>query len=437
MKKDKRIFSGTNNCRGTVLMEFLLTIALAGTLMPFVYQYQQRAVLRAENIRVTRQMDKIKTVMERYIAENKDSMLTTIGRNIIRLKLSDLIDYGLDADFVNEMSDKYQLRVLKSIDKNDQAALQGVIVYSDSDITPMRTREIVSMGDDKVGFVDGRRAYGGFGTWRTDVSNFGIDGDYGIVQTTAATRDNSLYLWRVPSDSAADATMLSGLNLGMRDIVNIGFANSRGLRIEEVLNVNNIDTHDLIFDNQTILDSNYKTRTATVTGTLSGDAKNIVTKNTFNLSEYGKFSDFSADTLWVNDLSLSGLSTDSKGISILRVNQTLDMTEGRINALYVTVGFAGSLTSRLTVREKIYDSENSDYYWDVKNGIANFNDINSPTLTDLGGRVLRNESVSGSVSTRIFSAVVANKNATVSDYMNAINEIQTAVREKYRLLNLE
>ena len=38
---------------------------------------------------------------------------------------------------------------------------------------------------------------------------------------------------------------------------------------------------------------------------------------------------------------------------------------------------------------------------------------------------------------RIFSTVVSNKNATASDYINAINEIQTAVRIKYRQLNLE
>ena len=437
MKILKNIFSRTNDCRGTVLMEFLLTIALAGTLLPFVYQYQQRAVLRAENIRVTRQMDKIKTIMERYIDDNKDAMLTTIGRNIIQLRLSDLSDYGLDENFVNEAADKYQLRILKSVDKNDQATLQGIVVYSDSEITPMRTRQIVSMGDDKTGFIDGKRAYGGFGTWRTDAADLGIDRTSGIVQATAANRNNTLYLWRIPSESAADATMLSGLNLGMRDITNIAFANSRGLRIDEVLNINNIATHDLIFDNQTILDSNYKTRTATVTGTLSGDAKNIKTKNVFNLSGHGKFSELAADNLWVNDLTLSGLSTDSKGISTLRVNQTLDMTEGRINALYVTVGFAGSLTSRLTVREKIIDSENSDYYWDVKNGKANLHDINSPTLVDLSAKILRSESVSGSVSTRVFSSVVANKNATMSDYMNAIREIQTQVREKYRLLNLE
>ena len=37
----------------------------------------------------------------------------------------------------------------------------------------------------------------------------------------------------------------------------------------------------------------------------------------------------------------------------------------------------------------------------------------------------------------VFSSVVSNKNATASDYMNAINEIQNRVRQKYTKLNLE
>ena len=49
-----RIFSAHNQSHGTVLIELLLTIALAGTLMPFIYGYQNRAVVRAENVRVVR-----------------------------------------------------------------------------------------------------------------------------------------------------------------------------------------------------------------------------------------------------------------------------------------------------------------------------------------------------------------------------------------------
>lgn len=432
-----RIFSAHNQSRGTVLIEFLLTIALAGTLMPFIYGYQNRAVVRAENVRVARQMQQIQSVLEKYIVENKDTMLTTVGRNIIRVKMSDLIDYGLDSEFVRNNGDKYQLRVLKSNDYGDQATLQGVIVLSDSEITPLRTREIVSMGDDKIGFVDGTRAYGGFGTWRVDVADLGIDATSGIMQTTSVNRDNAMYLWRVPSDGATDATMLSALNLGGRDIINSSFVNADGLSLDESLTANKIVTNDLIFKNRTTIDTNLTTQTAIVSGAISGDSKNIAVNGMFNLAESAKASSFTTDNLWVNNLTLGGLSTPSGSAAVLRSNGALDMTEGRVSAMFVSVGFTGSITSRLGVKEKIIDSVNSDFYWDVRSRVAHLVDMNSPTLSDMASRVLRRESMSGTTATRIFSSVTSNKNATVGDYLNAIREIGQSVRAKYQMLNLE
>ena len=438
MKNNVRIFSRNNEHRGTVLIEFLLTIALAGTLLPFIYGYQNRAVIRAENVRVTRQMQKIQTVLEKYIVENKDSMLTTVGRNIIKVKLSDLVDYGLDTAFVESAGDKYQLRVLKSNDYGDQASLQGVIVLTDSEITPLRTREIVSMGDDKIGFVDGTRAYGGFGTWRVNTADLGVDATSGIVQTTAIRRDNSLYLWRVPSENASDATMLSALNLGGRDIINSVFVNTGGLSLDESLEIHKIVTNDLIFKNRTTIDNTkFTTQTAIVSGAMSGDSKNIAVAGTLSLAESAKVSSFTTDNFWVNNLTLGGLSTPSGSAATLRSNGSLDMTEGRISAMFVSVGFTGSITSRLNVKEKIIDSVNSDYFWDVKSKVANLVDINSPTLSDMASRALRRESVSGSTATRVFSSVASNKNATVGDYLNAIREIGQNVRAKYQMLNLE
>ncbi len=437
MKKITRIFSGHNTCRGTVLIEFLLTIALAGTLLPFIYGYQNRAVVRAENVRVTRQMQKIQGILEKYIVDNKDTMLTTVGRNIIKVKMSDLIDYGLDAAFVEAVGDKYQLRVLKSNDYGDQAALQGVIVLTDSEITPLRTREIVSMGDDKIGFVDGNRAYGGFGTWRVNTADLGVDATSGIVQTTAIKRDNSLYLWRVPSDGATDATMLSALNLGGRDIINSSFVNTAGLSLDESFAANKIVTNDLIFKNRTTIDTKFTTQTAVVSGTMSGDSKNIAVTGTLSVAESAKASSFTADNFWVNHLTLGGLSTPSGSAATLRSSGTLDMTEGRISAMFVSVGFTGSITSRLNVKTKIIDSVNPDFFWDVQSRTANLVDINSPTLSDMASRVLRRESVSGTTSARIFSSVTLNKNATVGDYLNAIREIGQNVRAKYQKLNLK
>lgn len=437
MKLKSKIFLLANATRGTVLIEFLLTIALAGTLIPFIYSYQTRAVARAENLRVTRQMQKIQTILEHYIVENREQMLKTLGRNIIRIKLTDLIDYGLDEDFAKSMADKYQLRILKSIDVNKQATLQGVIVFNDADLNAMRTREIVKMGDDKIGFIEGNRAYGVFGTWRADTVDLGVGGTSGIVQTTGITRDNAMYLWRVPSDNKSDATMASSLNLGNRDISNAAFVNADGISLEEALNIGSLMSSDVIFKNRTTIDSAYNTQTALVSGTLSGDSKSITVNGTFSLADYAKVSSFTADNLSVNNLTLSGLSVPSGSLSTIRIGGSLDMTEGRISAMFVTIGFTGSITPRIGIKEKVADSVNPNYYWDVSARIANLGDINSPTLSDMATRILRRESVSGSATTQIFSSVVSNKNATMGDYMNAINEIQKKVRGKYQLLNLE
>ena len=293
------------------------------------------------------------------------------------------------------------------------------------------------MGDDQIGFIDGTSAYGGFGTWRADTVDLGIEGTSGIVQTTAINRDNSLYLWRVPSDSVSDATMLSALNLGNRDIKNATFVNAMGLSLAESLDAKKIVTNDLIFVNRTTIDSEFKTPAGVVSGALSGDSKNISVSGTLSLADLAKVSSLTADNLWVNKLTLSGLSTASEGVSTLHSNGSLDMTEGRITAMSVTVGFTGSLTSKLIVKEKIIDSINHDYYWDVKNRTANLADINSPTLSDMASKIVKRESVSGSTVSRIFSSVSSNKNATVADFMNAINEIQQNVRGNYQMLKLE
>lgn len=435
MKYKSKIFS--NSSRGTVLIEFLLTIALAGTLIPFIYSYQTRAIARAENLRITRQMQKIQTILEHYIVQNREQMLKTVGRNIIRIKMTDLIPYGLDEDFAQTMEDKYQLRILKSIDVGNQATLQGVIVFNDSDLTAMRTREIVKMGDDKIGFIDGTRAYGAFGTWRADTVDLGIGETSGIVQTTGITRDNAMYLWRVPSESAADATMASVLNLGNRDINNVAFVSADGISLEESLEIGKLISTDVIFKNRTTIDSKYYTQTALVSGTLSGDAKSISVNGTFSLADYAKVSSFTVDNLSVNTLTLGGFSVPSGSLSTIRIGGSLDMTEGRISAMFVTVGFTGSITPRLGVKEKIVDSMNPAYYWNVSTRIANLGDINSPTLSEMATKILRRESVYGSIATKIFSSVASNKNATMGDFMNAINEIQKSVRGKYQLLKSE
>ena len=122
--------------------------------------------------------------------------------------------------------------------------------------------------------------------------------------------------------------------------------------------------------------------------------------------------------------------------AMLKVAGSLDMTAGRIEAIYTTVGFAGSITPRLVVYDRIEDSRNSDYYWDVASSAANFADVTLAELNRLATYAAHFERVAGTDSSQLFGGVVANKNATAADFMNAIREIQARVRAKYRLLNL-
>ncbi len=424
--------------RGGMLVELLLSVALAAVVVPFIFQYQQRSVQRAENIAITRNMENIEAALERYIVENRDALLQTVGRNITRVELSDLAMYGVNPNLTNDEKNHYQLRILKSDDAAGAATLQGVIVFTSPEITPLRTREITSLGAGRVGFVDGLNAYGTFGAWHVSTAELGVSPTDGIVGTTAVNRDNALYLWRLPSDVAEDATMMSALSLGGHDIVNATYVDGRSIQFSEFLTSGITATNTAIFQNRTTIDKEYGTMSATVSGILSSDGKDLEVNGIFKLADTGKFTNFITGDLWVSNLTLAGLSVyDDGNPSFLNVNRTLDMTGGRISAISTTVGFTGSITPRLDVSTLIEDSINPDYYWDVSSGVAHFLDVTFATLNDLAETAVYVYGDRGTISTQVFGAVTANKNATAADYMGAIKEIQQKVRAKYRQLNLE
>ena len=444
MKKRTRLFYEliARNQFGNMMVELLLSIALAVLIIPFIFEYHKTAIVQAENVAITKQMASIQNVLERYIIENREALLRVIGKNITRVDIEDLYDYGL-SPVVLENADKYQLRILKSSDGTGSSTLQGVVVYSDSAITPIRTREIVNMGGGSMGFVDGTRVYGAYSSWRNNVADMGIDAVDGIVGTTAVKRDNALYLWRVPSEDLSDATMLSAFNLGGHNIKNVTFFDSMSTQFAETLTITTAAVRDLIFQNRTSIDAIYTSQNATVSGGLSADGRTMDVANDFILKDTGKFSSFATGDLWVTNLTLAGLSIEpydenyNQLPSVLKINQSLDMTAGRIESIYTTVGFAGSMTPRLVVYNKIEDSRNSAYYWDVSSSSANFSDVSLAELSRLATLAIHFEGVAGTESNVLFGAISANKNATAADYMNAIREIQTRVRAKYRLLNLE
>ena len=438
MKIIRNIFKEKNNSRGNMLVELLLSIALASIVIPFVFRYQQDAVERAQNIAITNEMTEIQVALERYIMAHRTDLLGTVGRNITRVKLDDLAEFGVPETVLNNGRERYQLRILKSSDAGVGATLQGVIVRESADITPMRTREIVNLSGGSMGFVDGTHAYGTFGAWHTDAVDLGINMENALVETTNINRDGALYLWRVPSNGVGDATMMSPLNLGGHDIVNTKFLNANTVDFAEGLKALKIVSDSVIFQNRTTIDQAFTTINATVSGILSSDGRALDIKNTLSVADIAKLSVLTAENLWATNLTLSGLSIDAlDDLAMLKVTQSLDMTGGHISALFVTVGFTGSITPRLVVYDRIEDSMTPDYYWDVNSKRAHLMDAQFVELNRMATLAYRRYGDKSTTAGQLFGAVSANKNATVADYMNVIREIQTRVRGKYRLLNLE
>ena len=425
--------------RGGMLVELMMTIALAAIIIPFVFRYQESAVSRAKNIAITRQMENVQTALERYIVENKKELMRPKGKNITRVQIQDLINYGLPEYIADTYGDDFQLRILKSADTNNKSRLQGIVILNDSEISPIRTREIVNLGGGKFGFVEGNTTYGGFGAFRVNASDFGISNTKGLVGTTSVKRGNTEYLWRLPSENEDDATMLSPLNLEGHDIRNVRFLDANKAQFEEKLNVGKLDLSSLVFANRATLDSIYSTNNAVINGALTADSRNLNINNTLTLADSAKFSSFYTNDLYVNTLTLSGFSvsnTSGKGTT-LKIIGDMDLVLGHITAAYVSVGYTGSVTPRLNITDKIQDPKDSSFYWDVKGNKARFADINSPELSRMASIIIAKESVSGTVATNIFAGVAANANATVADYINAINNMQTQIRAKYELLNLK
>lgn len=424
---------------GGMLVELMMTIALAAIIIPFVFRYQQTAVERARNVAITKQMENVQNALERYIVENKTELMKPKGKNISRVKISDLVDYGLPEYIAETYADDYQLRILKTADNKNKSILQGIIILSNNEITPLRTREIVNLGGGQFGFIEGDMTYGAFGAFHGSTSDFGITDTKGLIGVTSTTRGNTEYLWRLPSENESDATMLSPLNLDGHDITKVKFLNASKAQFEEKLKVSQVVADSLIFSNRASVDAIFSSNTAVVNGAFTSDSRTLNVGGVLTLADSGKFSSFYTNDLYVNTLNLNGFSvtaTSGKS-STLQIIGDMDLVLGYITASYVSVGYTGSVTPKLIITGKIQDSKDSSYYWDTSGKKARFADANFPELYRMASQIIKLESVPGTSSTTIFSGIVANVNATVGDYINAINSMQEQVRAKYEMLNLK
>ena len=337
--ENKKIFFKPEQ-HGGMLLELMLAVALAAIIIPFVFRYQKNVVERARNIAIVKQMGIVRDALENCIFENRPKILIqgisvftedNTPNDIDCLTLSGLTKYGLTPEFANDFGKDYKLRILKSSDYTDQPVLQGVVLLADQDINVLRTREIVKLGGDKIGFIDGENIQGGYNTFKTDKKNFEMSNiDDGIVQTTDTMRGYSKYLWRVPSDVEEDATMLSDLNLDGHDIVGLNgvyanvanFSSTLQVGIDPKDTKTYIRTTSLEFPNFSTVLATFLGDTANVYGDLiavgalsslniSGSSSKLQIRgdSNFNVCDAKKFS-------VRKDLTLSAVNADSKQLTV-------------------------------------------------------------------------------------------------------------------------
>ncbi len=437
MFKNKRFFD--NSERGATMVEFLLSLALAVVVFPFLLNFQTDRIERANNIRVANDLEIVQLSLERYIDANKERLMRTLGKTITRVDLETLESYGVPIDLMEKYDNKIQLRILKSKTIDDQTVVQGIAVLNDDEISALRTREIINLGENNIGFIEGEKAYGAFGSWETKAQNLGIKKQGGIIKTTRPTVGQDSYLWRIPSDNEEDATMLSSLDLAFRDVQNVNWLDGMSVRVDEFFRSKELLADTINFQSRTGIDNNLRAVNATVSGALSADSKIMQITNTLTLSESAKINVFESNNLWVNELNVSNLSVVEyfDGVATLKINRKLDMTDGIISAIYTTVGFDGSIAPRLVVHSKIEDSSDSSYFWDADNGTARFADVTFAELNRMATELMYLDKNSDTYAKQVFNVPANNQNATITDFINALHEIENRVKIKYQQLNLK
>ncbi|MDR1360966.1 MAG: hypothetical protein LBJ18_01495, partial [Rickettsiales bacterium] len=239
---------------GAMMTELLLSIALAAAMLPFILRSERTQELRTKNIAAAEQLSNVKSALENYMDAHKKELLTPIGRNITRVKISDLDGFGVSAEILENHPDDFQMRILKSPDRGGKPTLQGLVIMTGADITPLRTREIATLSGNAAGFIDNGKAFGAFGTWRAGTGDFGGGLKDGVLETTTVKRGGAEYLWRLPSENASDATLASNMNMGGHDLIGAKFLDSSAFRMEEYLNANTVVSDKLIFQNRTTLE---------------------------------------------------------------------------------------------------------------------------------------------------------------------------------------
>ena len=417
-----------NDEKGGILIELLLSLTIVFTIIPFVISYQKQRYERAENISIINTLNEIRNNLEEYIQNNKNS-LNSNQKNIIRVNIDELPNHNI---LSKKYKDKIQIRIIKKINSNKSINLQGFIIFDDKKITPIKTKEILNISDDKFGFIEGNKVYGAFDNWKNNINKLGMSDLQGIVNSTNNFIENSeKYILRINSDNPADSTMLSDLNLNYHNITNSKFINSYSINVNNKLFTKEIKTDELEFENLTNINKNLNINKAIVYGSLSSDNSNLKISGKLKFETLANFKNINTDKIWVMNINLYGLNAQKN--SVIDINKNLDIGNGNITSKYITVGFDGSTTQKLNITKRIEDSLNPKYYWDITQSSIVFNDLLLTDLNDMAQKLTKYNN--NTYSFKEFYNVSINSNSTVSDYINVIDKIKKEVEKKYNRLD--
>lgn len=417
-----------NDEKGGILIELLLSLTIVYTIIPFVISYQKQRYERAENISIINTLNEIRNNLEEYIQNNK-IFLNSNQKNIIRVNIDELPNHNISS---KKYKDKIQIRIIKKINSNKSINLQGFIIFDDKKITPIKTKEILNISDDKFGFIEGNKVYGAFDNWKNNINKLGMSDLQGIVNSTNNFIENSeKYILRINSDNPADSTMLSDLNLNYHNITNSKFINSYSINVNNKLFTKEIKTDELEFENLTNINKNLNINKAIVYGSLSSDNSNLKISGKLKFETLANFKNINTDKIWVMNINLYGLNAQKN--SVIDINKNLDIGNGNITSKYITVGFDGSTTQKLNITKRIEDSLNPKYYWDITQSSIVFNDLLLTDLNDMAQKLTKYNN--NTYSFKEFYNVSINSNSTVSDYINVIDKIKKEVEKKYNRLD--
>jgi len=386
----------------------------------------------------SRNLASARDALTRFIEANERRLSAPTAQTVYQIQPRELLPFGFDAG-----NQPLQFRVMKVADSAGRPYLQGMVISDMRGTTPMRTRHIAQGAGEGAGFIEGGQLYGSFGTrqqplsmWNTTLRSGGITIETPIVWKTGD------YLSRMPG-RRADNTMLSDLDMGKNDIISIGMASVSSAHASENLQLDWGEANSVSFAHNISLDKEFRVLgEANVLGNLTSESGELFVNSNTLLGNMAKFRVVETDKLRAQNLVLENVNSpwnfEAEDQSTLSVANHLGLSNGSITAGTVIGGFAGAVGVSAHITGGLLDSTDPSYHWDFWDRSASMQDMQLSNLGNIMRAVIRQEaSTPRTEMERTMQPSASNANATVTDYLRALNTAINRVEQKYNSLNLD